>query len=271
MSRPFGGDWSNPELALLVSIHDVSPLTLDASRRMVDLAVSSGIPLGALTLLLIPYHDDSVPLDEHSETCAWLREVADAGACLCLHGFTHRMTGRLRGVRQWAWGRGFARGQAEFFLSDAADCTRRLDAARAIVNRAGFGNDTHGFVPPAWMLSPAASDVIRRSGFAFHEQLSGIISHDEIFARRLVGFGSHSAVEAACTARFAWLQCRRSWADTRFAIHPADMLRGDTVEAIKLSLTRLKSGLTPMNYMSFLRSRGRAPRRELFIGSASGV
>jgi predicted deacetylase len=240
--------------ALLVSVHDVSPLTLEASRRMVDLAVSNGVPLNALTVLVIPRHEDRAPLDEHSSTRDWLHGLAEAGACLCLHGFTHRMSGQARSPWQWAWARGFARGQGELYLSDAADCERRLEAARAIICRAGLGGDVHGFVPPAWLLSPAASGVVRQAGFAFHERLCGIFAGDVILAHRLIGFGSLSAFEARMTAAHAWLQSHRRPADTRLAIHPADVRRDDTVEAIRCTLRRLLPRLTPMNYMAFLRS-----------------
>jgi predicted deacetylase len=108
--------------ALLISIHDVSPLTLAASRRLVALMLEHGVPLWALTVLVIPQHEDGAALDEDPATYRWLRELADAGACLCLHGLTHRMTGTARSPWQWLWSRAFARGQGELYLSDKADC-----------------------------------------------------------------------------------------------------------------------------------------------------
>jgi predicted deacetylase len=85
---------------LLVSVHD-----------------DHGVPLRALTFLVIPKHEDGTPLDEDLPTCRWLRELADAGACLCLHGMSHRMTDRPRNSWQWLWARGFARGQGELYLA----------------------------------------------------------------------------------------------------------------------------------------------------------
>ena len=67
-SRGEGGSTDTGAEALLVSIHDVSPLTLDQSRRMVELAVASGVPLHAITVLVIPRHEDKVALAR-----AWLR------------------------------------------------------------------------------------------------------------------------------------------------------------------------------------------------------
>ena len=69
-----------------------------------------------------------------------------------------------------ALGAGVARGQGELYLVSAANAERRLDAGRAIVERAGLSSDMHGFVPPAWLLSSAARRVVKQAGFAFHEE-----------------------------------------------------------------------------------------------------
>jgi len=131
--------------SLLVSIHDVSPATLDVSRRLVDSVLAHGVPLRALTVLVIPKHENGKALDDDPRTCAWLRELADAGACLCLHGMSHRMTGRPRNLWQWIWAQGFARGQGELYLSDTDESWARILSARAIIDRCGLGGDVHGF------------------------------------------------------------------------------------------------------------------------------
>ena len=245
--------------ALLVSIHDVSPLTLDESRRMVELATASGVPLSALSVLVIPRHEDKAPLDEHPPTLEWLRELVAAGACLCLHGYTHRMAERSGNPWRWLWGQAFARGQGELYRVSAANAERRLDAGRAIIERAGLSSAVHGFVPPAWLLSSAARRVVGQAGFAFHEELSGIVAGDgRLLARRLIGFGSLGAVERAATVAYAWLQSNRGPADTRLAIHPADMKCPTSKEAVRRTLRRLVPRLTPMNYVAYLRRRDTA-------------
>jgi predicted deacetylase len=240
--------------ALLVSIHDVSPLTLEASRRAVALMQSEGVPLRALTLLVIPRHEDRAPLDLHGPTRDWLRRLADAGAGLAMHGLTHRMEGRARDPWRWALAKGFARGQGEFLLSDRSHFARSLDASRAIFRRAGLEEALLGFVPPAWLLSRAALIEVRRSGFAYYERLSGIVRRDVVRARRLIGFGSLTAIEARTTIAYCRWQSLRAPKDTRLAIHPADMNCPSTVTAIRRSLETLRHGLRPLNYAEYLHS-----------------
>ena len=244
--------------ALLVSLHDVSPLTIDDSRRMLDMAIECGVPIAALTLLVIPRHEDRAPLDEHEETLDWLRRLAEQGATLCLHGHTHVMSGRPRGPWQWAWARGFAQGQAELYVVGAAECRQRLEAARLVLRRAGLEHHVEGFVPPAWLLSAGARAVVQEVGFAFHEGLGGLHVGPQRLARRLVGFGSLGPVERRATALHARLQTLRPPADTRLAIHPVDMRRPDSRETVRRTMVRLLARLTPMSYHAFLRSRSQA-------------
>jgi predicted deacetylase len=238
--------------ALLVSIHDVSPLTLEASRRAVALVESEGVPARALTLMVIPRHEDRAPLDRHVPTCEWLRKLVDSGATLAMHGLTHRMEGRAWDPWRWALAKGFARGQGEFLLSDSNEFARRLDASRAIFRRAGLDEALSGFVPPAWLLSKAARIEVGRSGFAFHERFSGIVCRDVVRARRLIGFGSLTGIEARSTAAFGRWQAARAPADTRFAIHPADLARPSTVHAIRLILGAVRDRLNALSYADYL-------------------
>jgi predicted deacetylase len=237
---------------LLISIHDVSPLTLESSRRAVELAMNAGVPMSALTVLVIPWHEGRASLEDFPDCCAWLRSMTDAGACLCMHGYTHRMSGAARWPWQWAWARLFARGQGELFLCETDECERRLEAAQAVFRRAGFEPEGMGFVPPAWLLSTQAQSVVQRAGFAFHERLSGIVYRDGLHARRLIGFGSLDATQARVTACLAHMQARRLPADTRFAIHPADVERASSERAVKSTLARLLEQLRPLNYREFL-------------------
>ena len=80
--------------ALLVSLHDVSPLTRADCEGALALLAHAGLPRAALTVLVIPRHEGAVALDEDAATTRLLRTLADEGATLVMHGLTHRMPGR---------------------------------------------------------------------------------------------------------------------------------------------------------------------------------
>jgi predicted deacetylase len=238
---------------LLASLHDVSPLTLDACRDAVELLRDGGIPPSALTVMVVPYHDEQIALDQHPGTIAFLHELADHGATLVAHGYTHMMASPPRSPLRWLAARWFARSQGEFAACDADETRRRLALATGIFDRAGLTSRIVGFVPPAWLLSRGARETVDATALLFHERFAGIVFGDRLVARRLIGWGSLTAIEAVATASWAWLQARRAPADTRLAVHPPDLLRAVTRRSIARTLRSLVGPLEPVSYDRYLR------------------
>jgi predicted deacetylase len=241
-----------PRAHLLVSLHDVSPLTLDACRDAIVVLLDAGIPSSALTVLVVPFHEAQIPLDKHPPTVHLLRELASQGATLVAHGYTHRMVGRPATRLARLAARWFAHGEGELAACSVAEAERRLTLAAAIFERAGLGGQLRGFVPPAWLLSRGAAAAVDARGFAYHERFAGILSGGNVVARRLIGWGSRTAIEAAATSGWAWLQSRRTPADTRVAVHPPDVRRGITRRSLVRTLRTLASRLEPVSYATYL-------------------
>jgi predicted deacetylase len=243
-----------------VSLHDVSPLTLEACRDALDVLRDAGIPPSALTVLVVPFHQARIALDEHPPTVDLLRELARRGATLVAHGYTHRMVGRPGTPLAWLAAHGFARGEGELAACSAAEAERRLALATAIFERAGLAALLSGFVPPAWLLSPGAAAAVDARRFAFHERFWGIVCDRSVVARRLIGWGSRTAIEAIVTSGWAWLQARRAPADTRVAVHPPDLRRAVTRRSLIRTVRALAARLEPVNYATYLAARA-APAR----------
>jgi predicted deacetylase len=245
--------------ALLVSLHDVSPLTLDLCEQALALVRDCGLRADALTVLVIPRHEGQVGVDQHPPTVRFLRALADEGARLVMHGLTHRMSGRALTPAGIARAHIFARGQGELYRTGADEVARRLEEGAEILHRAGIGEAARAFVPPAWLLSPAGRAVVRAQAFDFFELFGGIVHGEAVLARRVIGWGSLGPLEAAATAAFAWLQCRLPLVDTRLAIHPADMRRAGQRRAIRAALGRLLPRMRPASYGTYLDGVARAP------------
>jgi predicted deacetylase len=242
---------------LLASIHDVSPLTLEACREAVRLLHdTAGLQPGDLTLLAIPHHESRIRLDHDPATVRWLRELADAGATIVLHGLTHRMSRATWNPAAWPWAYGFARGQGELYPVTADEAERRLSRGREILTLAGLPEAARCLVPPAWLLSSGARKAVDTLGFEWIELLDGIHTpHGVRAGRRLIGWGSLNAIEAVATTAFAALQRRRSPADLRMAVHPADMYRPVVRRSIAKTLRRLRDRWVPLGYREYLSRR----------------
>jgi predicted deacetylase len=240
--------------ALLVSLHDVSPLTLADCERALALLRAAGLSPAVLTLLAIPHHEGRAPLDADAATVRFLRGLADEGATLVMHGLTHRMPGRAWTPSGFVRGHVFARGQGELLRATAAETSRALDEGAAILRRAGLEAATRAFVPPAWLLSPSAREVVERAGFAYHETFAGIVHAGRLRAPRVIGWGSLNAIETVATAVYAGAQARLRARDTRVAVHPADMRRASQPRAITRVLGRLAERTRPQSYDAYLAS-----------------
>jgi predicted deacetylase len=239
---------------LLASVHDVSPLTLEACQQAVALLRdAAGLRPADLTLLAIPFHEARVRLDAHPPTVRWLREMADAGSTLVLHGLTHRMPRRTVNPTRWLTGYGFARGQGELYCVPAAETAQRLDEGRAIVRQAGLDAAASCFVPPAWLLSRAGRAAVAAAGFEWIELYDGLHTARGTRPLRLIGWGSLNPIEAVATTAFAFLQRQRPSADTRLCVHPADMHRGHVRRSIATTVRRLRRDLVPSSYARYLR------------------
>jgi predicted deacetylase len=241
--------------ALLISLHDVSPLTLPDCQEAVALLSRLGIGPAVLTVLVVPHHEKKIAVDAHPETVRFLRTLEDGGARLVMHGLTHRMERRSWTPAGFFRAHFFARGQGELHNCDDADASRRLDEGAAILRRAGLGAATTAFVPPAWLLSPAARTVVAARGFDFYEVFGGIVHHGRTLAQRVIGWGSLNPVEAVATAVYAGLQSLRADVDTRLAIHPADMRRPGQRRAIERVVSRLAARMRAESYTTYLAAR----------------
>jgi len=253
---------SNPA-SLLISLHDVSPLTLSECEQAVALLAELGVGASALTVLAIPNHEGSAPIDAHPPTIRFLRGLEERGARLVMHGLTHRMSGRAWTPLGFFRPHLFARGQGEFHSSDAEEANRSLDEAAAILRRAGLERAADSFVPPAWLLSPAARAVVAERGFDFYEVFNGIICRGNRYARRVIGWGSLNALEAVATSIYADLQSATSSVDVRVAIHPADMRMPGQKRAVRRVVTRLLARMHPESYTTYLRNQQNLAGREI--------
>jgi len=215
----------------------------------------AGVPTSALTLLVIPDHEGRANLVLHTPTCDWLRAMGDDGATLVMHGYSHHMP--CPAFLPWDWPKayGFARGQGEFAVADVDETKARIAAGRTILEDAGLASALHGFVPPAWLASKAADRAIRSCGFSFIEYFSGIEAKGQRHARKVIGLGSLSAIEAWITAAYAMLDARLATSDTRLAIHPADMNRPYSTRAMGKLFGRLREKFPAHNYADFLAAR----------------
>jgi predicted deacetylase len=162
----------NGRRALAVSVHDVSPLTREATDRMLsDLAVAG---VGVTTLLVVPDHHHKADIDQDPAFLAWLRDKQAAGHEIVLHGFYHLRAPRAddsagrRLVTQH-----YTAGEGEFYDLDYEEARKRMEDGREMLTGAGL--EVAGFIAPAWLLGEEAEQAARSLGFAYTTRLGGVL------------------------------------------------------------------------------------------------
>ncbi len=212
ISRAYGRDIS----ALVVSIHDVSPVTRATVQQMLgDLA---GVGLSATSLLVIPDHHHTGRIDQDTEFSSWLRDQVRGGHEAVLHGFYHlRNKKQTEGVSTRLITRCYTAGEGEFYDLSFEEAEVLLREGKESLKRCGV--ETSGFIAPAWLLGVEAERAVRTVGFDYTTRIARVIDY-----RRGTEFAARSMVYSV---RAKW---RRTvsllWNEWLFQrLHNAPLLR----------------------------------------------
>lgn len=154
------------QTALVVSIHDASPLTQKRVAQMLDDLKALGV--AQTSLLVIPNHHHKAPLEENPAFGGWLQETSQAGHETVAHGFFHQRP-PSGGWRTRLLAEYYTAGEGEFLDLSETDAAGRLEKAGKIF--AGLGLQPRGFIAPAWLLGPEAEKAVRKADFDYTTRL----------------------------------------------------------------------------------------------------
>jgi predicted deacetylase len=153
--------------ALIVSIHDVSPLTREAVEVMLRDLAAVGVP--RTSLLVIPDHHHKAPMAGDGNFCAWLREKEAAGHEIVLHGYFHKRPSKGGEWASTVVTEYYTAGEGEFYDLTEMEASWRLEKAKTEFAAAGF--HPTGFIAPAWLLGRDAEVAVKKAGFAYTTRL----------------------------------------------------------------------------------------------------
>ncbi|MEI6562534.1 MAG: polysaccharide deacetylase family protein [Verrucomicrobiota bacterium] len=160
--------------SLVVSIHDVSPLTREATERILSELAELGVK--RVSLLVIPDHHHKGHFLDDPSFCTWLQERAAAGDEVVIHGYYHRRDQQAgETFRQKLTTRYYTAGEGEFYDMAGADALRVISQARQDFHRIGI--DPLGFIAPAWLVSEGTDRALRRLGIAYTTRIGGLFDY----------------------------------------------------------------------------------------------
>lgn len=242
---------SAPGRRLLVSIHDVSP----RSEAAVDaLAERLSRHLGGpnFAMLVIPDHWREAPIAGNARFHARLREWADMGIEMFLHGWCHRdETPADTGLAGFK-GKHMTAGEGEFLNLPEADAVARMSEGKTLLEDI-LGAPVAGFIAPAWLYGPGALNALDRLGFAMAED------HMKVWqpgSRRVIARGPVVTWASRSPGRIRsslWFSALARAAlpvmpTLRVAVHPGDVTVPALLSSIDATLARFARTHRPARY-----------------------
>ena len=239
--------------SLVVSLHDVSPLTQALCENILVQLQELGVQ--QTSLLVIPNHHRRAPITEHASFRSWLARKVEAGHEPVLHGYFHQR--QRQKTDSWLsrlTTETYTAGEGEFFDLSTEEASFRLQ--RGLQDLAFLPRNVVGFVAPAWLLSAAAEIAVRELGFWYTTRLSRFQSFrgsGDVRSRSLVW--STRAEWRAWTSlawnRFLAITTARTRL-IRIGIHPSDLGHAAVWRQIRQLVAAARLGRECVSYEKFV-------------------
>lgn len=242
---------TEPARRLLASIHDVGP-RFEAEVDMLAERFERRLGGPHFAMLVVPDHWSEAPLARDSAFQARLRDWADRGVEMFLHGWSHRDDHRHVGALASFKARRMTAGEGEFLGLDRAEAARRMRDGRALLEDA-IGRPVAGFIAPAWLYGEGAMRALADEGFALAEDHMKVWrpANGEVLARGpVITWASRSPARKASSLAFAALARRalRPLPVVRLAVHPGDTRSPALLADIDRTLSAFLAGRRPGRY-----------------------
>ncbi|QDZ07907.1 DUF2334 domain-containing protein [Sphingomonas panacisoli] len=157
----------NPQVRrLIVSIHDVSPRHEGAIDRLQEQLERHGARTPAM--LVVPNFWGEAPIVRGTPFATRLREWADRGIEMFLHGSEHRDTSRHDGWIKRLKANHMTAGEGEFLGLSGVEAATRIAMGRTLIEDI-IGQPVAGFVAPAWLYGPGAIDALQSADIGIVE------------------------------------------------------------------------------------------------------
>ena len=224
---------------LLASIHDVGPGAEEAVDRLAELLAQS---LGGtrFAMLVVPDHWGQNPLRGNGAFARRLRNWADSGIEMFVHGWYHRDDSDHRGNAALK-ARYMTASEGEFLGLSRAEAARRMAAGRELIEDI-IGREVAGFIAPAWLYGAGALAALEESAFALAEDHMKVWrpGTGEVVARGpVITWASRSPARTASSLAFAALArvALQPLRTVRLAVHPGDTTKPEILDSVGKTLS----------------------------------
>ena len=241
--------------SLIVSLHDAHPGSHAQIAEQVAFLAAYGIKC---SILVVPeFHHEGALLDDPA-FCEAVTGWQAGGHEIVLHGYFHdRLESPPEKLSTVFWTRLYTNQEAEFLDLPREAAQLRLEKGRALFEVLGW--HVHGFVAPAWLMSPEMPGLLAELGFTYTTRLGEILWLQP-------GRKREKASQSLCYSTRAWwrrfasgvwnkhLYGRLRETDlVRLSLHPRDLefplMRRQIDQILRASF---KQGFEPTTYGKYV-------------------
>ena len=237
---------------LFASIHDVAP----SFEREVDQLLEILRPhVGdRVALLVVPNHWRRSPIVPRSPFAARLRERAEAGFEIFLHGMYHQDDAEHRGPVDRLRARWMTAGEAEFLGLTRKEASDRISSGRALLQDI-TGRPIAGFVAPAWLYGPEALQALVENEVKIaedHMKIWSPCSGTVLSRSPVITWASRTRMRRVSSVAAAWALKQMPLRDLRIGVHPGDCRSPQLLRSIEASLRTAAYDRQPARYSDLL-------------------
>jgi len=223
---------------LLTSIHDVSPRfesEVDGFLDMLHPYVGQ-----RLAMLVVPNHWGDAPIVPGSRFATRLRDWADAGIEMFLHGFYHRDNSRHASPSAQIRARTMTAGEGEFLGLSEGDAASRIAEGQSLLEDI-IGKPVAGFIAPAWLYSDGAHQALRQFALPIaedHFRVWSPATGKQLARGPVITWASRTRLRLASSLAAAAALRHIPLDVLRIGVHPPDVRHPALVQSIRKTLRK---------------------------------
>ncbi|EDY18893.1 conserved hypothetical protein [Chthoniobacter flavus Ellin428] len=244
---------TTPHRSLVVSLHDVSPLTHVECAAILEELRALGV--ARTSLLVIPDHHHKGHMLADPAFGAWLREQATNGHEVVIHGYHHQRP--RRDGEKWSTKlttRFYTADEGEFYDLGGAATTELVTKARAEFSQLGL--IPAGFIAPAWLLGAEAETALRGLHCEYTTRLAHVLDFrtGRTFPSQSLVWSVRSAWRRQMSLAWNALLFKRLVPNPlmRISIHPVDRRHPKVWQQIRELIMRALADRQALTYLAWL-------------------
>ena len=240
------------ERRLLASIHDVSPAFESEVSQLLDLV--AGHVGDRIALLVVPNHWDQAAIVAGSPFATHLRNCAEEGLEIFLHGFYHKDLSRHVGTADRFCASLMTAGEGEFLGLDISEAKARIRSGQSLLEDI-TGQPITGFIAPAWLYGPGATAALTETGIPLAEDHTKVWSprDGQVLSRSpVITWASRSRARRASSIFAAGSLRRLPFRDLRIGVHPGDCRSALLLRSIDKTFGIVAAHRRPARYSELL-------------------